>query len=204
MKRIAPILMIALFIHGVTSAQETLSVKSVKASIQGTSSLHDWESAITQIEFRGVIQMESGLPKVIKDVQVSIPVKTIKSSEGKMMDNKTYDAFQSDTYPTITFVVSQSQVVVDQAKNISIKAPGKLTMAGTTKAVIVEARGKVLPNGNLQLAVAHKINMTEFNMKPPTAMLGTIKVGEAVTVVVDLILNTSHQVTTGSTQVRFE
>jgi polyisoprenoid-binding protein YceI len=111
-----------------------------------------------------------------------------------MMDNKTYEAFQSDTYPTITFTVTQSQITVDDSKNIVIKAPGKLTMAGTTKPVMVEARGKLLPGGGLQLALAQKISMIEFKMKPPTVMMGAIKVGEAVTVVVDLVLNPATRV----------
>jgi len=202
MKCIVPTLMLALLITGVTSAQETLNVKSVKATIQGTSSLHDWESDITKIDFRGLIQMENGVPKLIKDVLVSIPVKTIKSSEGRIMDNKTYEAFKSEDFPTITFVVVQSLVTVDASKNVTVKAPGKLTMAGTTRSVTVEAKGRILTNGDLQLAVAQKVNMTEFNMKPPTAMMGAIKVGESVTVVVDLVLHSSSP-TSGLTTLKF-
>jgi polyisoprenoid-binding protein YceI len=83
---------------------------------------------------------------------------------------------------------------VDQAKNIIIKAPGNLTMAGTTKPVIIEARGKLLPGGDLQIALSQKINMIDFKMKPPTVMMGAIKVGEAVTVMVDLILNPATRI----------
>jgi len=197
MKRIYPFVVLALFLNGAAShAQEVLQVKSVKAKIQGTSTLHDWESAITQIDFRGSIQVENGIPRIIKDVQVTIPVKNIKSTEGRMMDNKTWEAFQYDSYPTITFTVSQSQVTVDQSRNITIKAPGNLTMAGTTKPVVVEARGKLLPGGDLQIALAQKINMIDYKMKPPTVMMGAIKVGEAVTVVVDLVLNSSTRIST--------
>ena len=203
MKRILSTLMLALFTLGMASAQEALSVKSVKAVIQGTSSLHDWESTISQIDFRGVVFMDNGVPKDIQDVRVSIPVKTIKSSEGRMMDNKTYEAFQSENHPFITFTFSRSQVTVDAAKNINIKAPGQLTMAGTTRALTVEARGKVWANGDLQLAVSQKLNMTEFNMKPPTAMMGAIKVGESVTVVVNLVLHSSPQASSGLTTLKF-
>jgi len=201
MKRILPTLMLTLFIPGIASAQEALNVKSVKAVIKGTSSLHDWESNITQIDFRGMIVMDNGVPKEIQDVKVSIPVKTIKSSEGRIMDNKTYEAFHSDLHPFITFIFSRSQVTVDQS-NIIIKAPGQLTMAGTTKSTVVEARGRILANGDLQLAVSQKINMTDFNMEPPTVVLGTIKVGEWVTVVADLVLHNTTQAT-GLTTLKF-
>jgi hypothetical protein len=62
-------------------------------------------------------------------------------------------------------------------------------MAGTTKPITVEAKGKSLPNGDMEISIARKLKMTEFNMKPPTAMMGTIKVGDEVTVVVSIVLS---------------
>lgn len=183
--------MLALILSVTVSAQETLTLKGVKAQVKGTSTLHDWHSAITQINFSGNVQSENAVPKVIKNVKVTIPVTSIKSEEGKMMDNKTYEAFKSESNPNITYVADQTQITVDASKNITIKANGKLTMAGVTKPVTIEAKGKILANGNLQLAVSQTLDMREYNMKPPTVMMGTIKVGPIVTVEVDLILAAS-------------
>ncbi len=61
-------------------------------------------------------------------------------------------------------------------------------MAGTTKAVTLNAKGKVLENGDIQIAVSQKLKMTDFKMKPPKAVLGTIHVGDEITVNFDVVL----------------
>ncbi|HEV8515870.1 MAG TPA: YceI family protein, partial [Cyclobacteriaceae bacterium] len=67
-------------------------------------------------------------------------------------------------------------------------AVGNLTMAGETKPVTLEASGKLLPNGDIQIELSKTLNMTEYKMIPPTAMLGAIKVGEVVTVKLNIVL----------------
>jgi polyisoprenoid-binding protein YceI len=168
-----------------------MSLKTVIAVIKGSSTLHDWESAITEIAFQGSLYTENVTAKAIKDVVVTIPVKSIKSKEGKLMDSKTYEAFKADTYPAIVFSVSQAAITIDGAKNITITAPGKLSMAGATRQVVVSGTGKVLANGDWRITVSQKIIMTQFAMKPPTVMMGTIKVGDEVTVSVDFTLTPS-------------
>ena len=41
--------------------------------------------------------------------------------------------------------------------------------------------------GNIQIAGKHKITLQDYNMEPPTAMFGTIVVGDDVTVNFDLV-----------------
>lgn len=185
------VVLLAIFLYYPLHAQNTLSVKSVKASIQGTSTLHEWESEITKINCLGNFQSEGNRLKNLDDINVRIPVVGIKSSEGRMMDNKTYEAFKSDDHPYILYTASHAQITVDAANLTTIKVSGNLTMAGTTKPITVEARGKLLANGDMEISLSRKLKMTEFNMKPPTAMMGTIKVGDEVTVTVNLVLSQS-------------
>ena len=104
------------------------------------------------------------------------------------MDHKTYEAFTSDKNPFITYSFASAKIVVDALKNVTIEALGDLTMAGVTIPTRITAKGKKLANGDLQLTVIKKLKMTEFNMKPPTAVLGTIKVGDEVTVNFNMVL----------------
>jgi polyisoprenoid-binding protein YceI len=167
--------------------EDTFQLKSVTASIKGTSSLHDWESEIKKIEFKGEVELQ-GTTGILKDIEVKIPVESIKSKEGRIMDNKTYEAFQSEKNPYIIYKVAQAQVNVDPAKAVTIESNGQLVMAGTTLTQRVSVKGNILPNGDWHLSVSKKLNMRDFKMTPPTAMLGTIKVGEEVTVVFDFVL----------------
>jgi polyisoprenoid-binding protein YceI len=172
-------------------AQTNSYLKSVKASVYGTSTLHDWESKVTTVEYKGSLQTEGNIIKTIKDVEVKIPVESIKSKEGEIMDHKTYEAFNSDKNPYIIFTFSSTKVIVDAMKTVNIEASGNLTMAGTTRPLTLIVQGKMLENGDLQLFFSKKINMKDFNMKPPEAVLGTIKVGDEVTVNFDMVLTPS-------------
>jgi len=182
------VLSIALVLSYQSQAQENFSLKSAKASVQGTSSLHDWESEITRIECKAQLKKDNQLLTSIKSAEVRILVKGIKSTKGKVMDNKTYDAFKDEENPDIIFAVNSGQIKTDASGNASLEASGNLTMAGVTRVVAVTAKGKTLPNGDVQITLSHKLKMTDYEMKPPTALMGTIVVGEEVTVNFDLIL----------------
>lgn len=171
------------------SAQTDMVIKSVKGNIQGTSTLHDWESQITKVTYKGAAKTKGITIQSIKDVEVKVLVEGIKSKEGKVMDKKTYEAFKSDKNPYITFSMKTAQVKTGEDKNVTIEVTGNLTMAGTTKLVPLTAKGKVLPNNDIQITVSKKLKMTEFNMKPPKAVLGTIHVGDEVTVNFEILLS---------------
>ncbi len=164
---------------------QVFHVKSYKLSVQGTSSLHDWESSVEKVEAKGFYQITNNTLASIRDVVVKIPVKAIKSPKGKIMDNKTWEAFNYEKNPTITFVLSDK--TVEASKNMII-ATGALTMAGVTKPVELHLTWKVLPGGELQISGTHKLLMSTFNMEPPTAMMGTIKVGDEVVVTIEMVL----------------
>ncbi len=169
-------------------AQTDFTVKFNKALIKGTSTLHDWESKITEPVGKGSYQLKGNTIIAIKNLELKIPVKSIKSKEGKIMDDKTYDAFHSDEHPLITFSFTDTPVKMDASQQVSITAKGFLTMAGTVRPVTLTAKGAALINGDLELFISEKIKMTDYNMVPPKAVLGTIHVGDEITVSFDIIL----------------
>ncbi|MBK9014074.1 MAG: YceI family protein [Saprospiraceae bacterium] len=164
------------------------TLKATKAVVQGSSTLHDWESKVTKMEGKGSFQTKDGELVAIKDVEIKMAVKGIISKEGKKMDDKTYETFNSNKNPNIVYTFSNATVKVDASKAVTIEASGKLTMAGVTQPVTLTATGKELSNGDLQLSVSKKIKMTDYKMEPPVMMLGTIKVGNEVTVKFDFVL----------------
>src|SRR5688572_186560 len=83
------------------SGQKPYSLKSHKMSVDGTSSIHDWSSDVTKVDWAGQLAVEGTSVKAIQNVVITIPVESIKSEKGGMMDDKTYEAFKSDKNPTI-------------------------------------------------------------------------------------------------------
>ena len=164
---------------------QMFSLKSYKVSVKGTSSLHDWESTVDKLEAKGSFSISDNALSDIRGVVVKIPVKAIKSPKGKMMDNKTWEAFNYEKNPIIAFALSDKKI--NTAKN-TLVANGTLTMAGVTKSVELHLIYKVLPGGELQITGTHRLLMSDFKIKPPTAMMGTIKVGDEVVVDLEIIL----------------
>ena len=168
---------------------QSFTVKSYTLTVKGTSSLHDWQSNVEKIEAKGAFVLSNNALIDIRDVAVKIPVKAIKSPKGKLMDSKTWDAFHYEKYPTITFLLTGRKI--NAARN-TLDAAGTLTMAGVTKPVELSLTYKLLPGGELQVTGTKKLLMSEFKMEPPTAMMGTIKVGDEVEVGFELVLNANN------------
>jgi polyisoprenoid-binding protein YceI len=167
---------------------QTFKVKTFKMSVNGTSSMHDWESQVEKLECKSSFKIDGNVLADIKEAVVKIPVQSIKSPKGKIMDNKTYEAFNYEKYPAIVFTLASKKI---NTSNLTAELKGSLTMAGTTKQIDLLVTYKVLPGGDLQINGSKKIKMTEYKMEPPTAMMGAIKVGDEVVIKFDIVLSGS-------------
>lgn len=189
------IFVIGLFLFPSLIQAQLYTSKQNKMSVQGTSTIHDWESEVTKVECKCSMSIISQNQIEISDMLVKIPVTSIKSTKGKIMDEKTYEAFNSDKHPYIQYKLGNAKTN-GKGSDFMITATGELTMAGTTRTIEITAKAKMLPNGDLQINASKKLNMRDYNMVPPTALMGTIKVGEEITVVFDIILTPGNTVST--------
>ena len=153
--------------------------------IKGTSNLHEWESQAKEVRANGAMTVDAEGFKSIQSLSVEIPVKTIKSPKGSIMDNKTYDALKADNYPNITFKLEKASVT-KKGDSYDINATGYLTIAGVTNKIDLYVRGKVGADGSVTFNGSKKLKMTDFKIKPPTALLGTLTTGDEVEIVFQL------------------
>ena len=73
-----------------------------------------------------------------------------------------------------------------QGSNVVIN--GKLTIAGKENAIELRGTGAE-ENDTIHFKGSKQFKMTEYGVKPPSLMLGTMKVRDPVTVWFDLVLN---------------
>lgn len=164
-------------------SQKAYSLKSHKVSVDGTSTVHDWSSAVTKVQWSGSLTMEGNQVKAIQNVEVTIPVLSIKSEKGDVMDEKTYEAFNHEKNPNIVFKQTKATITGNDAKVFGI-----LTMAGVSKPVALNASIKVAPDGSVRFLGSQFIYMTQYQMVPPKAVMGTIKVDDKVTIIFDIVV----------------
>lgn len=168
-------------------AQIEFGISSFSMSVKGTSNLHDWESSVKELKAMGTIGTDAAGLNSVKSVRVEIPVKAIKSTKGRVMDNKTYDAFKANDNPFITYAL-ESATVTKKGDGYDVAASGKLTMAGVTNKVDMVVRAKVEGDGSVTFSGSKKLKLSEFKMKRPSALLGTVTVGDEVEVVFNVSL----------------
>lgn len=172
------VLFAAILMNGVAFAQSSFKVdNSSKMVIAGTSTLHDWESEVTNYSGKAIMEVGSQNIDAIKSMMLEIPVEAIKS-EHSGMDSKTYDALKKKQYPTIKFDLTK----VEKIAQNEVSASGKLTIAGYTRDVNMTVHYQELGNSKVVFKGEKNIKMTDFNVVPPTALMGTIKSGDEVTV----------------------
>lgn len=160
-------------------------------TIEGTSTIHDWECDVTDIQadinFDASALTAETPTNPVKSLALTIPVEKIESGKGGM-NKKIYGALEEKKYPNITFELTSAKLTPNtQATNgnkssFSLMATGMLTIAGTTNEVSfpVEAFAE---NGNTyKFTGSYELNMRDYKVDPPSAMFGTIKSGEMVTI----------------------
>lgn len=175
-KTILPALVLMLATIGMQAQSLKINPKTFNMVIAGTTNVHDFESKVTQVS--GEILFNGS--KEVQSMVINIPVKSIKGKE-KLMDTKTYETFNVDKHPNITFKMTELVSLQVNGDKIDVVVAGNLTMAGVTRKVSLKATGLNDKNGNYKFKGSLPLKMSDFKMKAPTAMMGVMKVGDAVT-----------------------
>lgn len=159
--------------------------------VDGTSSVRDWtctaglvEADVVTTSDEAVTQVANGT-KAISAVVVRVPA-TRLDCRNKQMNQHMFKALKATAHPGITYRVD-SYTLSNAATGVQATLVGALTLGGVEKPLTVVASAKE-EAGMLRVKGTRKITMTEFGLKPPTLMMGTLKVGPEVTVGFDFLL----------------
>ena len=140
-------------------------------TVSGGSSLHDWDMKGTQGEVVATITLNAANQiTAVSDLSFVTPSKGIKSEHGSMMDNKAYDALKADKNANITFTAASATVTGN-----TIKAIGKLTIAGVTRDAEVDATYKVNADKSISINGSKAISLKDFSITPPSVMFMKVK-----------------------------
>ena len=168
-------------------AQVKYHAQGLSVTIAGTSTLHDWEMKANNGKCDAVFVLgPNDKITALSGLSFSMQATSLKS-DSKMMDNNAYKALKTDAHSNIAFVLSSATVTQLDGNTYQLKCFGKLTIAGTTRETDLIATGKWNP-GDKSFVVTgtKKIKMTDYNVKPPTVMMGTIKTGNDLSIAFNL------------------
>src|SRR5207237_158837 len=106
----------------------------------------------------------------------------LKSGE-KGLDKNLYKTLQAQTYPNIVFHLSSYRVgaSTESPSAYHVTTQGTLEIAGHSQPVEVQAESSATA-GPLQLEGQYPLLMSDYGIKPPTMMMGTVKVKNRVVI----------------------
>ncbi|MCB0717119.1 MAG: YceI family protein [Bacteroidetes bacterium] len=143
-------------------------------TISGGSTIHDWHCDAKVVG--EMDRAESGESAVPTAVKIRVAVDEIECGKG-VMNKKLRDALKSDKNPDVLFTLDTASL----EGTGKLATTGNLTIAGKTKPVEFVVTEKATDSG-LTYEGSVDLLMTDFDVKPPTAMMGTMKTKDEVTV----------------------
>jgi polyisoprenoid-binding protein YceI len=150
--------------------------KSYSVTILGTSNLRDWKDSVGNVTGNMVASLNGDGSIDLHAMYIKMDVRSIKSDMGSTMDNKTYTALKADANPEIIFVLAAPMRLLPVSHGGPIlPLKGNLTLAGVSRPVIMQVNVFMMGRGKLQFDGSQAISMTDYGVKPPTALFGTIK-----------------------------
>lgn len=170
LKSLTVILCLSVFMISGIALGQSLQENSVKITLSGTSTIHEWDMLSTEGGFSGKL-----LKNEISDISFVIPVKSLVSGKSAM-DRNTYEAMNANENPNIVFI---SQGTGTLTGNAEVK--GKLIINNVSKEVVVPMT-ITKEDGGFILQGFTQVNMKDYKVEPPLFMMGAVKTGEVVSI----------------------
>jgi hypothetical protein len=164
-----------------------------KLTVSGSSNIHDWKCSSSSIDATieadaAILRDAPRFPALVRKVALKLPVTSLKCGDDRM-DKNLYKALNAEKLPAISYVLGTFEIVSEAENGFATKAVGKLTIAGSEKTVTMDVLAERLPSGALRATGTVPLLMTDFGIKPPTALLGTLRTKNEITVKFELIVD---------------
>jgi polyisoprenoid-binding protein YceI len=154
----------------------------VTIKVLGSSNVHDWTMVSTAMESKGEFNLAN---HSLHSFSFSLAVTSLKS-EHASMDDRTYKSVNAKKFPTISYQLT-SAVVTGEKNKYVINTKGSLTIAGVTQPISMDVTAVINADKTITCTGSKKIQLTDYGIKPPTFMLGAMKVYNDLTIQFTLV-----------------
>jgi hypothetical protein len=160
--------------------------------VEGTSSVRSFKCTAKQIDATvdaastdAATAVLAGT-KAVRSVELQVPAAKLDCGNGTM-NGHMLKALKADRAPTIVFQLSSYELAPEGATS-KVRMSGTLNLGGTERPIQLDANAAAGPNNSLKVTGSAPIRLSEYGLKAPSLMMGTMKVGDQVTVRYDLTL----------------
>ncbi len=177
------------------AAAQTYSVSDdSEMTIYGSANVTDWESEVKtihgEITIRNLDQSDWSEAQVswFERVEVSIPVEDI-DSDSRRMNNNMHGYLKKSEYPNITYsLIEVQELVLLDNPGVVLTVRGVISAAGVSKEIVHDVTITESESGGFVVSGSQDLKMTDFGIDPPTAVLGSIRSRDEMTITFRLYL----------------
>lgn len=157
--------------------------KESRLWIDGTSTVRSFTCTAAKVDANVVAEAGAASNALVQSALLVVPVASL-DCRNKTMNEHMRKALKSGENPQISWRMDDYKV---DGTNVVIT--GHLTIAGKENAIELRGVGTADPSGTVRLKGSKEFRMSEYGIKPPSLMLGTMKVRDPIKVSFDLVLN---------------
>ncbi len=127
------------------------------------------------------------------DVEVDIEVESFDCGK-RRMNRDLYETLLSDKHPYISFEYKdlESMTYDDSQDLYDLVVKGYLTVAGHTKEIEFPMQALMLEDETLKATGQTELRMTDYNVEPPRALLGMVRVDDLLRVHFEIFATTHN------------
>lgn len=144
--------------------------------VSGTSTLKDWDMNTKKADGKAKVEVKNERLIDIKSLVVVLKGETLESGNSGMNSNA-YKALKTKEHPFIKFKLKEVLAV----RSNSMRIRGDFTVAGETRTQTFNVRTGV-SNSHITISGDFDILFSDYNMTPPTALFGSVKTGNELTI----------------------
>ncbi|HJR62764.1 MAG TPA: YceI family protein [Gemmatimonadaceae bacterium] len=182
----------ALIVGAWTYAAGNLTITpETKLWVEGTSTVRSWKCEATQVQ--GAVTFEGELGTALEDMRaidavvINVPIAQLDCKNGTM-NNHMRKALKAAENPVINFRMTARELTPGPDGALTVNLAGLLLIAGAEKEISMTANAVQNASGQYAVTGKYELKMTEWGVKPPSLMLGTMRVREDVVVNFEIVL----------------
>lgn len=177
-------------VFGTVFAQDiTVNQQRSRLWIEGSSNVNKFQCSAARYN----TQVQSPTKDTTVEVEVDVAVEGFDCGK-RRMNRDLYETLLSNRHPFISFEYksTESMTYSDETDTYDLIVNGTLTVAGHTNTISFPLTAELYGDGTIRAKGQTELKMTAYNVDPPSALLGLVRVNDELTVHFELIASLNN------------
>ncbi len=172
------------------NSETQLTLDEHEMKIEGSANVRSWDAGVNSVDATFILSqfdrsdLSSLTPENFKTMELSIPVEDIESDSGRLTRNL-QGYLKRDEHPVITFKLNEIDSVTVNGDSAEITANGVINAAGVDHETTMNVTATI-DDDKITFSGTQDLLMTDFGIDPPTAVMGTIRARDEISIIYSL------------------